>query len=61
MVKTHLQLGYGPTPRHILEHIIAKEGIRGMFAGVLPRVLYTAPSGGIMMVTYENMKHLLAR
>lgn len=59
-VKTQLQLGRGHTFSQALKSLIAERGIRGMFTGVLPRVLYTAPSGAIMMVTYETAKNLLS-
>ncbi|KPA80712.1 putative mitochondrial mitochondrial carrier protein-like protein [Leptomonas pyrrhocoris] len=59
-VKTHLQLGHGSGFRHTLKGLVARRGVRGVFAGVVPRIMYTAPSGAIMMVTYETVKNALA-
>ncbi|KPI87731.1 mitochondrial carrier protein-like protein [Leptomonas seymouri] len=59
-VKTNLQLGYGRGFQHTLSGLVARRGVRGVFAGVIPRVMYTAPSGAIMMVTYETTKSALA-
>ncbi|CAM40140.1 mitochondrial carrier protein-like protein [Leishmania braziliensis MHOM/BR/75/M2904] len=58
-VKTHLQLGHGLGFRHTLSQLIKRHGMRGVFSGVLPRILYTAPSGAIMMVSYETVKNVL--
>lgn len=60
-VKTHKQLGRRAGFVHILGKIFYKRGLRGIFAGVVPRVMYTAPSGAIMMGTYETVKHVLSR
>lgn len=59
LVKTRMQLGYGSNWSSILKGIVATRGLRGLFAGVIPRVMYTAPSGAIMIVTYETTKTLL--
>ncbi|KAG5499431.1 hypothetical protein JKF63_07994 [Porcisia hertigi] len=59
-VKTHLQLGHGLGFRHTLTQLIRQRGIRAVFSGVVPRILYTAPSGAIMMATYESVKSILA-
>lgn len=59
-VKTHLQLGHGRDFRDTLKGLVARRGVRGVFAGVVPRIMYTAPSGAIMMVTYETVKSSLA-
>ncbi|KAG5499142.1 hypothetical protein GH5_03849 [Leishmania sp. Ghana 2012 LV757] len=59
-VKTHLQLGHALGFRHTLRELIRQRGIRGVFSGVVPRILYTAPSGAIMMTTYETVKNALA-
>lgn len=59
-VKTHLQLGHGRGFRDTWRGVLHRRGIRGVFAGVVPRILYTAPSGAIMMVTYETVKSALA-
>ncbi|CAG9578020.1 MIT1_mitochondrial_iron_importer [Leishmania major strain Friedlin] len=59
-VKTYLQLGHGMGFRHTLRELIQLRGMRGVYSGVVPRILYTAPSGAIMMVTYETVKSALA-
>lgn len=59
MVKTHLQLGRGVNFGSVIRNLVALRGVKGVFAGVVPRVMYTAPSGAIMMVTYESAKGYL--
>ncbi|CCW67260.1 unnamed protein product [Phytomonas sp. Hart1] len=58
-IKTHLQLGHGQGFSPVLRDLISKRGMRGIFAGVLPRILYTAPSGALMMVAYQTTKDIL--
>lgn len=59
-VKTHLQLGHGRDFRDTFGQLMQRRGMRGLFKGVIPRIMYTAPSGAIMMVTYETVKSALA-
>lgn len=59
-VKTQLQLGRGRGFFTVLRNLVVERGLRGLFAGVVPRMLYTAPSGAIMMVTYEAVKRACA-
>lgn len=59
-VKTHLQLGRGKGFFPALQALLRTRGMKGIFAGVIPRVMYTAPAGAIMMVTYESTKNLFA-
>ncbi|CCW59762.1 unnamed protein product [Phytomonas sp. EM1] len=58
-IKTHLQLGRGSGFFPVLKDLLATRGVRGVFAGVLPRILYTAPSGALMMVAYQTTKGFL--
>eukprot|EP00924_Labyrinthula_sp_SR-Ha-C_P004496 snap_masked-scaffold_1-processed-gene-2.18-mRNA-1 protein AED:0.32 eAED:0.32 QI:0/-1/0/1/-1/1/1/0/438 len=46
---------------HILQTIIKKEGVKGLFAGLLPRVAKVAPSCGIMLSSYEAGKQFFIR
>ena len=45
--------------RQTLRDIVTREGWRGLFAGVRPRVLFHMPSAGICWASYEFMKNLL--
>ncbi|KNC51660.1 mitoferrin-1 [Thecamonas trahens ATCC 50062] len=38
--------------------IVAEEGLRGLFAGMVPRMLFFAPGAAIAWTTYETLKHL---
>lgn len=40
----------------VLRTIYTKNGIRGMFAGVIPRVIKVAPACAIMVSTFEYGK-----
>lgn len=52
-VKTQLQLGEGNNFSSAFTHLLRERGVGGVFRGVLARMLYTAPSGAIMIATYE--------
>ncbi|VDK23035.1 unnamed protein product [Taenia asiatica] len=39
---------------NLLKTIWSCEGLRGFYKGLLPNILRTAPSGGLMFVVYEN-------
>lgn len=41
-------------------HIIKNEGLRGLYRGILPEYYKVVPSVGIVFMTYETMKILLA-
>jgi solute carrier family 25 protein 39/40 len=51
-----------PTQRFwpALRHLLRQEGFRGLFRGVVPRVIKVIPASGIMMVTFEEMKRWFA-
>lgn len=59
-VKTQLQLGKGNSFGSALAYLLRERGVGGVFRGVVARMLYTAPSGAIMIVTYESMKRFLS-
>lgn len=44
---------------HAFRTILAEEGYRGFLTGLLPRVLYIAPSAAIVWASYEQYKRLL--
>ena len=43
----------------IAKDIFQKEGIYGLFSGVVPRVVYIGPSCAVFFVVYEGVKSLL--
>ncbi|KAJ8906507.1 hypothetical protein NDN08_003000 [Rhodosorus marinus] len=45
--------------RHAMKTIYLEEGIRGLFRGVQPRVLFFTPAAAICWTTYELSKHTL--
>ncbi|KAJ1939140.1 Carrier protein, mitochondrial [Linderina pennispora] len=45
----------------MLRHIVAKEGLRGLFAGLAPRLMKIAPSCAIMISSYELGKIVLSK
>lgn len=60
VVKTQLQLG-NPihNPATLARIVYNAGGVRGLFRGVVPRVLFMAPSAAICMTTYETAKGTL--
>ncbi len=61
MIKTRLQLrpqDYGNTA-FALKKIIREEGVRGLFSGMLPRMLRKSFSSAISWSVYEEMVRLL--
>lgn len=43
-------------PFAMLENIYEKQGVRGLFSGMVPRIVKTAPACAIMISTYEMFK-----
>ena len=41
---------------NMLRHLWAAEGVRGLFAGLVPRVIKVAPACAVMITTYEYGK-----
>ena len=50
---------YGGSVINCANTILQKEGIAGLFAGVVPRVVYIAPSVTIFFVVYEQVQQRL--
>lgn len=50
---THLAKG---SIRSTMEHILREEGIRGLFSGIAPRVLWISIGGSIFLGIYEKMR-----
>lgn len=46
-------------PITIFKHLLAEEGVSGLFRGVQARVLYFTPSAAICWTVYETMKRVL--
>ncbi|ESS70878.1 mitochondrial carrier protein [Trypanosoma cruzi Dm28c] len=61
VAKTHLQLGNESRFLAVLRNIVLNRGVRGFFAGVSARIMHTASSGALMMITYEMTKKALER
>ncbi|RNF08058.1 mitochondrial carrier protein [Trypanosoma conorhini] len=61
VAKTHLQLGKESRVLSVFRNIIRTRGVRGFLAGVSARIMHTAPSGTLMMFTYEMTKKALER
>lgn len=64
VVKTRLATGVVPPGTSIiqaLQEIARKEGIRGLYAGVQARLLYSAAFGGIGFACFEGCKKLVGR
>ncbi|XP_006636200.1 mitochondrial glutathione transporter SLC25A40 [Lepisosteus oculatus] len=73
VVKTRRQIELGElealnlSPRassstmHVMRRIVAENGVRGLFAGFLPRLIKVAPACAIMISTYEFGKAFFHR
>ncbi|XP_008783808.2 mitochondrial carrier protein MTM1 isoform X2 [Phoenix dactylifera] len=67
VAKTRCQIEKDPakvlkmTTRQTLAEIWRKEGVKGLFTGVRPRVGRAGPSVGIVVSFYEIVKHVLHR
>lgn len=64
VVKTRTQIALSTgasTPRipEVLKTVYRSEGVRGLFAGVGPRMIRAAPSCAIVLSTYEIFKRIL--
>jgi solute carrier family 25 iron transporter 28/37 len=58
-IKTQLQLGKSKDALSVMKNTWKNRGLRGFFTGVVPRVLYMAPSAAITLSTYECVKSFL--
>uniref|UniRef100_A0A915KRG8 Solute carrier family 25 member 40 n=1 Tax=Romanomermis culicivorax TaxID=13658 RepID=A0A915KRG8_ROMCU len=67
VVKTHRQIEIGESsPRNgytnntstwiLMEKLYQKDGLKGLFAGLTPRIIKVAPACAIMIGTYEYLK-----
>ena len=59
VVKTRTQLADDGRPRRILptlREVARDEGLRGLFAGGVPRAIRAAPSCAIVLASYELIK-----
>ncbi|XP_018618448.1 mitochondrial glutathione transporter SLC25A40 isoform X1 [Scleropages formosus] len=45
-----------PTTYHVMKRIVTENGVKGLFAGFLPRLIKVAPACAIMISTYEYGK-----
>ncbi|EKF32908.1 mitochondrial carrier protein, putative [Trypanosoma cruzi marinkellei] len=61
VAKTHLQLGNESRFLAVFRNILRNRGVRGCFAGVSARIIHTASSGALMMITYEMTKKVIER
>ena len=76
VVKTHKQIEFGEKVLYaehpvkalpkvgtlaILQRIFAQHGIKGIFAGVIPRVVKVAPACAIMITSFEYGKAFFFR
>jgi len=55
-IKTILMTEGGGTVLSCARKIVAEEGTRGLFAGIIPRVTYIAPSVVIFFTVYEQVQ-----
>lgn len=68
VVKTHRQIEFGETVLHadkpvtsppkvgtlaILSNIYRENGVRGMFAGIVPRLIKIVPACAVMITSFE--------
>lgn len=65
VIKTRVQvLNFRPNEStgvsHVIKEIFRKEGFKGFFRGVIPRVLWIAPSSAITLSSYHYLKRILA-
>lgn len=44
-----------------LKHIVRSEGFRGVYRGIMPEYYKVVPGVGIVFMTYETLKKLLAQ
>ncbi|XP_019868202.1 probable mitochondrial glutathione transporter SLC25A40 isoform X3 [Aethina tumida] len=67
VVKTHQQIEFGQstitgepmktrTTKAVIKDIYSKHGVRGLFAGIVPRLIKVAPACAIMISTFEYGK-----
>ena len=62
VIKTRLQLELGETgirmtSRHVFKEIKSNQGYRGLYNGLVPRILKVSPACAIMMSSYEFCKY----
>lgn len=55
-----VNVGYGGTVSSCAAQIWKEEGLKGFFAGIVPRVSYIAPSVVLFFVAYEQARQRLA-
>ena len=60
VIKTRLMTGAGRVTlggaASMAKQIVAAEGVRGLYRGLVPRVVYVGPSVGVFFVVYEATK-----
>jgi len=65
VIKTRLMTGAGRVTlggaATMAKQIVAAEGVRGLYRGLVPRVVYVGPSVGVFFVVYEATKAHLKR
>lgn len=68
VVKTQVQVyvnagasaGGRPSSVRVMQRILVQEGVRGLYTGLLPRVVKVAPACAIMISSYEIGKRMFA-
>lgn len=63
VIKTHRQIeidkpANGGSTLNMLQNIYAQQGVRGLFAGLVPRLAKVMPACAVMITTYEYAKKI---
>jgi solute carrier family 25 (mitochondrial thiamine pyrophosphate transporter), member 19 len=46
---------------HALKEILIKEGLAGLYKGIIPSLIKSAPAGAVTFVAYEHISDFLER
>ena len=73
VIKTHMQIEVGEghlfqskaigagTVVNVLRNIVTEHGVRGLFAGLIPRCVKVAPACAVMLTSYEMSKSYFSK
>jgi solute carrier family 25 thiamine pyrophosphate transporter 19 len=59
LIKRRLQMGWGYNWKTTLKSIIKNDGLTGLYRGLIPAVLKSAPATGVSLICYEFFINIL--